>query len=47
MPMWEHEDLPHVRDYGMAIVFASVFPIARLLLDSLVFEVKSRKISSD
>ncbi len=43
--IWEQEDQPHVRDYGMAIVFATVFPIARLLLDSLVFEVKQKAFS--
>jgi hypothetical protein len=37
--IWEHEDQPHVRDYLMAIIFATLFPVARLLLDSLIFEV--------
>lgn len=37
--MWEHEDQPHVRDYLMAVVFATALPVARLILDSLVFEV--------
>jgi len=36
---WEQEAPPHVRDYLMALFFASVFPVARLVLDCCIFEV--------
>ncbi|KAG0558995.1 hypothetical protein KC19_10G070900 [Ceratodon purpureus] len=42
--IWEHEDQPHVRDYLMAIIFATLFPVARLLLDSFIFEKYARRV---
>ncbi|XP_024396560.1 ceramide synthase 1 LOH3 isoform X2 [Physcomitrium patens] len=42
--MWEHEDQPHWRDYLMAVFFASFFPVARLFLDSIIFEKSARRL---
>nr|PNR39026.1 hypothetical protein PHYPA_019304 [Physcomitrium patens] len=44
--MWEHEDQPHWRDYLMAVFFASFFPVARLFLDSIIFEVNCEMLTT-
>lgn len=41
--VWDQESLPDVSDYLMAALFASIFPIARHLLDTFVFEVRPPK----